>query len=186
MSATFLAAAVARRADAAASSVDPNKFDANDKGEYAIVEVDGARCTGRKGGGYWSVACGESIGSGGEGRIAVKATKADGYTFLGVLSSTASREKQPGWQEGGIGLDSNGRLYVNGKIVRSVKGFREGDTLRAAVLRAGGGRVVAFYVNGEEVARQALPDGEYRVAVGGVGDGAAFEGVDAAAEVQRL
>ena len=160
-------------------------FDAKDKGSNAIVEADGASCTGKQygeGNGHWSVACGEPIGGGGEGRIAVKATKAEyGNAMLGVLSSTASREDVPGLQEGGIGLDSDGNLYVNGKDVRTVKGFRDGDLLGAAVLRADGERVVAFYVNGEEVARQPLPDGEYRLAVGGNGDSAAFEIVDAAA-----
>ena len=154
-------------------------FDAKDKGSNAIVEADGASCTGKQygeGNGHWSVACGEPIGGGGEGRIAVKATKAEyGNAMLGVLSSTASREDPPGWQEGSIGLITSGQLWVNGKHVRTVKGFGEGDLLGAAVLKVGGGRVAALHVNGEEVVRWPLPDGEYRLAVGGVGDDAAFE-----------
>ena len=154
-------------------------FDAKDKGRGAIVEADGARCMGEEGDEHlWSVACGKPIGSGGEGRIAVKATKAYGAS-IGVLSSTASRESLPGGRTGGIGLDSDGMLLVNGNPVRTVNGFGDGDILRAAVLKAGGGRIVAFYVNEKEVARQPLPDDEYRFAVGGFDT--AFEMVDAAA-----
>ena len=49
------------------------------------------------------------------------------------------------------------------------------------MLRDGDGRVVALYVNGEEVAREPLPDGDYRLAVGGYAGYVAFEVVDAAA-----
>ena len=117
------------------------------------MEADGARCTGKEGGGSWRVACGEPVGGdGGEDRVAVKATKA-ANGFIGVVSSTASREMAPGCQEGGIGLSNfTGSLWVNsssGGGQPIVKGFGDGDTLGAAVLRDGGGRVVAFYVNGE-------------------------------------
>ena len=115
------------------------------------------------------------------GACCVIAASIDRSMSLGVISSTASREKAPGLQEGGIGLLRDGGLFVNGQLVRTVKGYGDGDTVGAAVLRDGDGRVVAFYVNGEEVARQALPDGEYRLAVGGYGDDTAFEVVDAAA-----
>jgi hypothetical protein len=179
-------------------------FDANDKGRNAIVKVGGARCTGYTGGAggwRWSVACGEPIGSGGEGRAAVKVTKAaDLWASIGVISSAASREKRPGdGQEGSIALNRDGALFVDGKLVRSTyKRFDKGDLLGVAVLRAGGERVVAFYINGQEVlagtsvnavrqevCRQALPAGEYRFAVGGDGGGAAFEVVDAAAAASR-
>ena len=115
-----------------------------------------------------------------DGRVAVKVTRADNAT-IGVITPTASRELRPGYKEGGIGLRFDGSLWVEGKPVHTVKGFRTGDTLGVAVLSHGGGRVVAFFVNSEEVTRYALPDGEYRFAVGGDGDHAAFEMVDAAA-----
>lgn len=159
-------------------------FDLNDKGESAIVEKEGASCSGSPGIEMWSVACGEPIDrgrGGGHRRMDFKLidVKEGVLANVGVMPDAASRDQMLGKQEGSVCLDHMGNFYVDGRYMRDATGFYvDGSFARptVAVLKTAGGLVVAFYVDGKECTREPLPDeGDYRFAVGSLGDGATFE-----------
>jgi len=127
----------------------------------------------------WSAATTVRLG-GGDATVAFELVNQGGYSaFFGVLRPGAHRDEDLGCQLGGVGLNTNGVLRVNGSKEREgLPRFSDGS--RVVLEWRGGAQTLAWVVNGKRVLEHQGDFAGYHIAVGGVGGNTTIQLVEAA------
>jgi len=130
------------------------------------------------GGSPWSTATTVRLG-GGDATVAFELVKKGIGAIFGVLRPGADRDTRLGNQQGGVGLNTSGRFWVDGSMKREgLPRISEGS--RVVLEWRGGAQTLAWVVDGKRVLEHQGDFAGYHIAVGGGGGNTTIQLVEAA------